>query len=148
MVREEALQALRAHLEEVLGVDDAAAVVREFPGGDVATKDDLARLEERMASKEDLAALEERMASKEDLAALEERMASDLAALEERMASDLAALEERMASKEDLAALGERLENRLTATFRGELVAQTRSVFFGLIGAFIAMAGLMIAIVA
>jgi len=97
----------------------------------VATRDDIRALEERMATKEDVAAvreevkrLEERMATKEDLKALEARMATkedlqsfatkddlerfatkeDLKRLEERMATkeDLKALEARMATKEDL----------------------------------------------
>jgi len=88
----------------------------------VATKDDIRALEERMATKEDVAAvreevkrLEERMAAKEDVKALEARMATkdDLKALEARMATkedlqrfatkeDLKALEARMATKDDL----------------------------------------------
>ena len=58
----------------------------------VATKDDLAGIEERMATKEDLADLEERMATKDDLADLEERMT------------------ERMATKEDLEQLATKSE--------------------------------------
>ena len=63
----------------------------------VATKDDLAGIEERMATKDDL----ERFATKEDLADLEKRMASK---------DDLADLEKRMASKEDLKALATKNE--------------------------------------
>lgn len=69
----------------------------------MATKDDLVKIEtkierlrDQMATKEDLAALEDRMATKADLAALEDRMATK---------ADLAALEDRMATKIDVAAI-------------------------------------------
>ena len=72
----------------------------------LATKDDLTDLEERMtahmATKEDMADLEERMATKEDMADLEERMTARMATKDdlERFATkeDL----ERFATKEDL----------------------------------------------
>jgi len=74
-----------------------------------ATKEDFKRLEERMATKEDVASvreevrrLEERMATKEDL----ERFATkeDLKRLEERMATkeDIRRLENKMATKEQV----------------------------------------------
>ncbi len=54
------------------------------PAENMATKEDMARLEDRMATKEDLARLEAYMATKEDLARLEAYMATkeDLARLE------------------------------------------------------------------
>jgi len=78
----------------------------------VATKDDIRALEERMATKEDVAAvreevkrLEERMATKEDVKALEARMATkeDL----ERFATkeDIRRLENKMATKEQVESL-------------------------------------------
>ncbi len=69
----------------------------------VATKDDLANLEERMATKEDL----ERFATKEDLADLEERITARMATKD-----DL----ERFATKEDLEQLATKSEVEQLAT--------------------------------
>ena len=66
------------------------------PAENMATTEDLARLEANMATKEDLARLEARMATKEDLVNLETRMATK---------ENLVNLEARMATKEDLANL-------------------------------------------
>jgi len=52
------------------------ALAKLTPWQNLATKDDLKRLEEKMATKEDLKKLEEKMATKEDLKRLEERMAT------------------------------------------------------------------------
>ena len=41
----------------------------------------------------------------------------------------------------------DRLEQRVTATFRGELLAQTRTIIFALIGAVVTMGGVTIAAV-
>ncbi|MDE0025715.1 MAG: hypothetical protein OXP69_14990, partial [Spirochaetaceae bacterium] len=58
----------------------------------MATKDDLAAMEQRMATKDELAAMEQRMATKDDLAAMEQRMATkdELAAMEQRIEVSLA----------------------------------------------------------
>ena len=79
------------------------ALAKLMPWQNLATKDDLRRLEERMATKDDLKKLEEKMATKEELKRLEERVNS----IEERMATkeDLKRLEERMATKEELRAV-------------------------------------------
>ncbi len=79
------------------------ALAKLTPWQNLATKDDLKRLEEKMATKEDLKKLEEKMATKEELKRLEERVNS----IEERMATkeDLKRLEERMATKEELRAV-------------------------------------------
>jgi Uncharacterized conserved protein containing a coiled-coil domain len=79
------------------------ALARLMPWQNLATKDDLKKLEEKMVTKEDLKRLEERMATKEELKKLEERVDS----IEERMATkeDLKRLEERMATKEELRAV-------------------------------------------
>jgi len=52
------------------------ALAKLTPWQNLATKDDLKRLEEKMATKEDLKKLEEKMATKEDLKRLEEKMAT------------------------------------------------------------------------
>ncbi len=79
------------------------ALAKLMPWQNLATKDDLRKLEERMATKDDLKKLEEKMASKEELKRLEERVNS----IEERMATkeDLKRLEEEMATKEELRAV-------------------------------------------
>lgn len=79
------------------------ALAKLTPWQNLATKDDLKRLEEKMATKEDLKKLEEKMATKEELKRLEERVNS----IEERMATkeDLKRLEEKMATKEELRAV-------------------------------------------
>ncbi len=58
------------------------------PAENMATTEDLARLEANMATKEDLARLEARMATKEDLANLEARMVTkeEFSRLESQMA--------------------------------------------------------------
>ena len=50
------------------------ALAKLTPWQNLATKDDLKRLEEKMATKEDLKKLEEKMATKEELKRLEERV--------------------------------------------------------------------------
>ena len=86
------------------------ALARLMPWQNLATKEDLRRLEERMATKDDLKKLEEKMVTKEDLKRLEERMATkeELKRLEERVNS----IEERMATKEDLKRLEERMATK------------------------------------
>jgi len=81
-----------------------------MPWQNLATKEDLRRLEERMATKDDLKKLEEKMVTKEDLKRLEERMATkeELKKLEERVDR----IEERMATKEDLKRLEERMATK------------------------------------
>jgi len=79
------------------------ALARLMPWQNLATKEDLRRLEEKMATKDDLKKLEEKMATKEELKKLEERVDR----IEERIATkeDLKRLEERMATKEELRAV-------------------------------------------
>ncbi len=162
---ESSRQALRRRLDEVLGREHALTLMDQLSGAGAATTGDILALEERMDSKMDarFIAFEERMDSKMDarfiafeermdakLQTLEGRMDSKLAALEERMDSKLAALDERMDSK--LAALEERmslrdeaLEHRLTATFRNELITQTRTFFLGMVGSITTVATLAFA---
>ena len=66
------------------------ALAKLMPWQNLATKDDLKKLEEKMATKEELKRLEERVNS------IEERMATK---------EDLKRLEERMATKEELRAV-------------------------------------------
>jgi ABC-type bacteriocin/lantibiotic exporter with double-glycine peptidase domain len=55
------------------------------------------------------------------------------------MDSKLAALEERMSLRD------EALEHRLTATFRNELITQTRTFFLGMVGSITTVATLAFA---
>jgi len=98
------------------------ALAKLTPWQNLATKDDLKRLEEKMATKEDLKKLEEKMATKEELKRLEERVNS----IEERMATkeDLKRLEERMATKEELRAVETSLREdmrKVEASLREEM---------------------------
>ncbi|MBA2426997.1 MAG: hypothetical protein H0V60_07950 [Actinobacteria bacterium] len=151
---ESSRQALRRRLDEVLGREHALTLMDQLSGAGAATTGDILALEERMDSKMDarFIAFEERMDSKMDarFIAFEERMDGKLETLEGRMDSKLAALEERMDSK--LAALEERmslrdeaLEHRLTATFRNELITQTRTFFLGMVGSITTVATLAFA---
>ena len=71
------------------------ALARLMPWQNLATKDDLRRLEEKMATKDDLKKLEERMATKEDLKRLEERMATkeELRAVETSLREEIRRVE-------------------------------------------------------
>ena len=98
------------------------ALAKLTPWQNLATKDDLKRLEEKMATKEDLKKLEEKMATKEELKRLEERVNS----IEERMATkeDLKRLEEKMATKEELRAVETSLREdmrKVEASLREEM---------------------------
>ena len=80
-----------------------------MPWQNLATKDDLRKLEERMATKDDLKKLEEKMATKEELKRLEERVNS---------------IEERMATKEELRAVETSLREemrKVEASLREEM---------------------------
>ena len=136
---ESSRQALRRRLDEVLGREHALTLMDQLSGAGAATTGDILALEERMDSKMDarFIAFEERMDAK--LETLEGRMVSKLAALEERMDSKLAALEERMSLRD------EALEHRLTATFRNELITQTRTFFLGMVGSITTVATLAFA---
>ena len=136
---ESSRQALRRRLDEVLGREHALTLMDQLSGAGAATTGDILALEERMDSKMDarFIAFEERMDGK--LETLEGRMVSKLAALEERMDSKLAALEERMSLRD------EALEHRLTATFRNELITQTRTFFLGMVGSITTVATLAFA---
>ncbi|MDT7868902.1 MAG: PD-(D/E)XK nuclease family protein [Thermoproteus sp.] len=74
------------------------ALARLMPWQNLATKEDLKKLEEKMATKEELKRLEERVNS------IEERMATK---------EDLKRLEERMATKEELRAVEASLRDDL-----------------------------------
>ncbi len=116
---------LFARLQELLGSDEATTLMEHLPPlgwADVATKRDLDHL--AAITKRDLDQLA--VATKRDLDQLGAATTRDF--LELRLDLD-------------------RLEHRLTATFRRELLAQTRTIIFALLGTVIAMGGVTIAAV-
>ncbi|HJP64890.1 MAG TPA: hypothetical protein VKA30_01145 [Actinomycetota bacterium] len=50
-----------------------------------------------------------------------------------------------VATKQDLDRLEQRLEDRLTASFRAELVSQTRTMILAMLGTVVSLAGVTIA---
>ena len=87
---------------------------------EAATRDDIERLEARTASKEDVQRFE--AATKDDFARLETATKDDFARLETATRGDFARLESRTASKEDVERIVERLEAQIaTKADRAEL---------------------------
>ncbi len=143
-VDERALHALRQHLEEILGVDDAAQLVSVAVGmrddltalrrevqdirAVMVTEQELSRQLARFATKDDLA----RFATKDDLARFATK--DDLARF--ATSDQLVTLEERLSMKIDLRT------QELLATVRGEFVTQLRAMFLGLVTVLVAIAGL------
>jgi hypothetical protein len=138
---------LFARLEEVLGSDEATTLMEHLPPlgwADVATKRDLDQF--AVATKRDLDQFA--VATKRDLdqfAVATKRDLDQVAVATKRDLDQLALI-----TKHELDQLRldlDRVEQRVTATFRGELVAQTRTIIFALLGTVIAMGGVTIAAV-
>lgn len=94
----------------------------------MATKVDLANLQDRMT------ALEEQMATKEELAGLRADMATELAGLRAEMATkkDLAALREQMATKDDLSLIATTVHGDFEQVhFRFDTLEREMSTRFG-----------------
>jgi hypothetical protein len=127
-VDERSRHALYLKLETLLGREEASTLMEHLPPvgwADVATKRDLDQL--AVATKRDLDQLA--VATKRDL--------DQLAEANQREHQQLA----------ETFKLGhEALENRLAAQFRGELVAQTRTIFLGMIGLFLTAMGVSVAV--
>ena len=126
-VDEKSRHALRRKLEEVLGNELALTLMEHLPRAEPATRDDLEGLEQRMDLT--LGGLEERMdlkleATRADIKGLEERMDLKLEALEHRLTGVL---------------------HRETGTLRDQLVAQTRTFVFAMIGGVGTVGALVIA---
>ena len=96
----------------------AQAIGRD--GEQLATREDIERLEARTASKEDVQRFE--AATKEDVQRFEAATKDDFARLETATRDDFARLESRTASKEDVERIVERLEAQIaTKADRAEL---------------------------
>ncbi|MFP3311496.1 MAG: PD-(D/E)XK nuclease family protein [Caldivirga sp.] len=65
------------------------ALAKLTPWQNLTTKDDLRKLEERMATKEDLKRLEERMATKEELRAVETSLREDMRKVEASLREEM-----------------------------------------------------------
>jgi glutathione S-transferase len=146
VVDERSRHELYRRLEEVLGPDAATTLIEHLPPvgwADVATKHDLAGLEQRLELR--FTRVDDRFTRVDDrFAVLEERFA----VLEERIDDRFALNEERI---DDRFALNEERSNAAMSDLRGvlehELRSQTTTVIFGLVGMVLTMAALAVALV-
>jgi hypothetical protein len=76
------------------------ALARLMPWQNLATKDDLRRLEEKMATKDDLKKLEEKMATKEELRAVETSLREEIRRVETSLREEIGKVEESL--REDM----------------------------------------------
>lgn len=76
------------------------ALARLMPWQNLATKEDLRRLEEKMATKDDLKKLEERMATKEELRAVEASLREEIRRVETSLREEIGKVEESL--REDM----------------------------------------------
>ena len=120
---ERARQNLRRRLEEVLGEEDASTLMANLPSEEFVTKDDIGLL------KVDIGLL------KVDIGLVK----ADIASFRREVKLELTGIEERF----DLKLEG--LEHRLTATFRGEMIVQTRSFIFTMVATVATMGSLVVA---
>jgi hypothetical protein len=76
------------------------ALARLMPWQNLVTKDDLRRLEEKMATKDDLKKLEEKMATKEELRAVETSLREEIRRVETSLREEIGKVEESL--REDM----------------------------------------------
>jgi hypothetical protein len=76
------------------------ALARLTPWQNLVTKDDLRRLEEKMATKDDLKKLEEKMATKEELRAVETSLREEIRRVETSLREEISKVEESL--REDM----------------------------------------------
>jgi len=123
-IDEQSRHRLFARLEEVLGAEEATTLMDHLPPvgwADVATKRDLDQL--AIVTKRDLDQLA--IVTKRDLDHLEERMNDRFQRMDDRFES---------------------LENKLLAAFRAEIIVQTRTMIFALVGTVATIAALAFAV--
>jgi hypothetical protein len=122
-VDERSRHELYQKLEELLGPTEATTLMEHLPPlgwGDVATKRDIEQL--AVATKRDI----------EQLAVATKRDIEQLAVATKR---DI----------EQLRVVIDSVEHRLAASFRAELLAQTRTMIFAMIGTVVSLGGLTLA---
>jgi hypothetical protein len=123
-VDERSRHALFLKLEAILGREEAITLMEHLPPvgwADVATKRDLDQL--AVATKRDIDQLAQ--ANKREHDGLEERVQMRFEVIEHRM---------------------DAMEHHLAAQFRGELVAQTRTIMLSMIGLFLTGIGISVAV--
>jgi hypothetical protein len=76
------------------------ALARLMPWQNLATKDDLRRLEEKMATKDNLKKLEEKVATKEELRAVETSLREEIRRVETSLREEIGKVEESL--REDI----------------------------------------------
>ena len=104
---------LHSRFEEVLGAEEAAALMSVLPGIDLATRTDLADLRGELRA---------------DIAEFRGEMRTDMADLRGELRADIA-----------------EFRGEMRTGMAGTVTAQTRQVFFGLIGVVATFGGLIIA---
>ena len=153
VVDERSRHELYRRLEEVLGSEAATTLIEHLPPvgwADVATKHDLAGLEERLDLRFDR--IDDRFARVDDrFARVDDRFAridDRFTALDERLDDRFGALEDRFsAAISDLRATFEREMRLQTITFGQEVRSQTNTTVFALVGVVLTMAVLAFALV-
>jgi hypothetical protein len=161
-VDERSRHELYRRLDEVLGSEAATTLIEHLPPvgwADVATKNDLRNLEERLELRFDR--IDDRFGRVEDrFAAIDgrfDRVDDRFAAIDDRfdrVDDRFAAMEERFDRVDDrFAAVEERMGLRfdamgsdLRASFEHELRTQTTTMIFALVGVVLTMAGLAFAL--
>ena len=148
-IDEQSRRELHDRLQEALGSAPAETLMASLPPqgwADVATKDDLARVEERFTVRLD--AMDERFGVRLD--AMDERFTGRLDGMDERFGARFEGLSDRfdrLSERFDLKL--ESSANELRADFRGEITAaitaQTRTVILALFGTLLSSGGLVLA---
>ncbi|MGI8983498.1 MAG: hypothetical protein ACR2HM_03030 [Acidimicrobiales bacterium] len=155
-VDERSRHALYSRLEDVLGPDAATTLIEHLPPvgwADVATKGDLATLEERIELRFDrvddrFARVDDRFARVDDRFAQVDERFDRVDERFDRVDERFDRVDERFDHMEEW--LGERFKSfsfELRAVFEHELRAQVLTMVFGLVGVVMTMAALVFALV-
>lgn len=146
VVDERSRHQLYRRLEEVLGAEAATTLIEHLPPvgwADVATKHDLAGLEERIELR--FARVDDRFNMMEErFTGLEERLHERFAGLEERSELRFARVDVRFDGMDHRITAA---ASALRATFEHELRSQTTTMMFGMVSVVLTMAALTFALV-